>query len=397
MKREDYLEKLKLTLEQDDFGPVEEAIAYFDEMLKDRMAEEGVDEETAVATMEPPEQIASQLKQFRPESPPKAGGGEPITPGVRSISARPGLVKHIVIRDRNNRLILRGWDKDEILLRHPETEKIRYDFTLEDGTLSLIRRPAELSLQLFQFESLSPEMREVTLDVPKELAAALDLRTSNGRLSAEGLNCWGEALLKTSNGSLRLKDFSAKTLQAGTSNGSLTLQKVRAGKTLAATTSNGKITAEDVSAPERLSLHTSNGSIDVDNLSGKNLEFTSSNGAIRGRLPGSMSDYAIRSSTSNGRSSLPRQQDGGTATLNVHTSNARIDLNFDGETGGSGDGRRQAARGNGSVDFPLPDRVKNILDDVEKRLDDLGESISRTVESSISRVLGRQGPDDGQG
>ncbi|HOQ62481.1 MAG TPA: hypothetical protein PKZ39_00745, partial [Clostridia bacterium] len=78
-------------------------------------------------------------------------------------------------------------------------------------------------------------------------------------------------------------------------------------------------------------------------------------------------------------------------------SNARIDLNFDGETGGTGDGRRQAARGNGSVDFPLPDRVKNILDDVEKRLDDLGESISRTVESSISRALGRQGPDDGQG
>ena len=393
MKREDYLGKLKLTLEQNDFGPVEEAIAYFDEMLKDRMAEEGVDEEAAVATMDAPEQVASQLAQSRQESGTNKAEDGPVVPGVRSISAKPGLVKSIVVRDRNNRLILRGWDKEEILLRHPETEKIRYDFTLEGGTMSLIRRPMELSLQLFQFESLSPEMREVTLDVPHELAAGLDLRTSNGRLSAEGLNCWGAATLKTSNGSLRLKDFSAKTLQAATSNGSLTLQKVRAARTLSAATSNGKITAQDVSAPEMLSLHTSNGGIEVDGLSGGALELASSNGAIRGRLPGRLADYTVRSATSNGRNNLPGQQDGGATVLHAHTSNARIDLAFDGETGAG----RKAVQTGGTFDSLLSSRADGALADVEKRLENLGDYIAERVESGIGRALGRQAPEDNQG
>ena len=50
MKREEYLEKLQLTLEESDFGPVEEAISYFNEILEDLIQEEGMDEEAAIAT-----------------------------------------------------------------------------------------------------------------------------------------------------------------------------------------------------------------------------------------------------------------------------------------------------------------------------------------------------------
>lgn len=331
MKREEYLKELKLTLEQSDFGPVEEAISYFSEMLDDRIAEEGMDEEAAVATMEAPGQVASQLAQTRQkEAQQQAKSEDEIEPGVRTINAKPSLVHHILVRDRNMRLILRGWDKDEIVIHHPETKRVRYDFKLEDGRLSLLRTPLEFSINIFLFESLNHEMSEVTLDVPQELAAELDLRTSNGRLTAENINCWGSAALGTGNGALSLKNFSAKNIQLKTSNGSITLEKVQAKKELSAVTSNGKITAEQAAAPELLTLKTSNGSISVSKVESRSLQLTSSNGSIKGDVPGSLNDYSIRSGTSNGKNNLPTHQEGGSKTLSVHTSNARIDLSFSG-------------------------------------------------------------------
>lgn len=328
MKREEYLNKLKLSLEGDEFGPVEEAIAYFNELLDDRMAEEGMDEESAVASLEAPELVAKQLRHTQTEK-PKTEPATGFVPGIRNIQVKPSQVRSIEVHDRNTRLILRGWDQDEIRIRHPETEKIRYDFTLDAGALKLFRQPAELSLLLFQFERLSPEMREVTLDVPHELAAEVNLRTSNSRLSAEGVHIWGKLVLRTSNSTLRLKDLSAKSIQAQTSNSSIGLGTVKAEQDLIVTTSNGVIGAQIASAGGLLRFATSNSSIQVEGLSAQHFELTTSNGSIRGQLPGRMADYAITSATSNSKSSLPRQQAGGPGSLTARTSNGRIDLVFE--------------------------------------------------------------------
>lgn len=335
MKREEYLKELKLALEEDDFGPVEEAIAYFNEMLEDRMMDEGLDEEAAVATMEAPRAAAKQLlhtrtsqEEQRPQEQADSKA-EHFSPGVRTIKARPGLVKSITVRDRNNRLILRGWDRDEIVIHHPETERVQYDFTLEDGQLSLIRTPMEIGINFFFFENRSKEMSEVTLDVPHELAADLNLRTTNGRLSAEQVNCWGKASLMTGNGALELHQFSAKDITAKTSNGSLTLSGVSSQQELFATTSNGRIRADKIKATGKLTLKTSNGSLEVHELESPEIALGSSNGKIHGTLPGSMADYTIVSGTSNGKNNLPRNQQGGSRQLSVHTSNARIDISFE--------------------------------------------------------------------
>lgn len=113
MKREEYLRELKLVLEEDNFGPVEEAISYFNELLEDRMMDEGLDEEAAVATMEAPREAARQLLHTRTaqeEQKQEAANAEeePFKPGVRTIDVKAGLVKNIIIRDRNQRLIVRG-------------------------------------------------------------------------------------------------------------------------------------------------------------------------------------------------------------------------------------------------------------------------------------------------
>lgn len=338
MKRDDYLSQLRLTLEGNEFGPVEEAIAYFEEILDDRIQESGMDEEEAVASMESPDQVAQQLahahsmdeESLASKPGPHAQSTEQ-QPGLRTITVQASQVRSILVRDRNTRIILRGWDREEIVIHHPETQRIQYDFSLSEGQLSLVRKPTEFSLQMFQFESFSREMREVTLDVPHELAADLDLRTSNARLSAEGVNCWGKASLWTSNASLHVKAFSARSIQMKSSNASLNLHQVLVQKELAGVTSNGSVKAEDVQATERLSLTTSNSSMQVKALESAAISLISSNASIRGSLAGKLAEYSITSTTSNGRNSLPRQQQGGNKTLEVRTSNGKIELAFEAE------------------------------------------------------------------
>ena len=334
MKRDEYLGKLKMTLEQNDFAQVEEAIGYFDELLQDRMDDEGLSEEEAVSRMEAPEMVAVRLREGR-EKERKAGNasepeGEQPFRGIKTIQVKAGQARFIRVRDRNMQLTVRAGEGEDIIIRHPESEKIRYTFTLEDGRLSLIREPFDLSGVFFSFDFLSGEMRGVSLQVPRELAAELDLKTSNAKVDLEGFSCWGQILAATSNASITVKEVDAKRLELQSSNGTMNLESLASRQDLKAATSNAKITAEGVSAPQSLTLKTSNAVIRVSKLDSPAISLTTSNAGIKGSLPGRMEDYAIKSGTSNGKNSLPNERAGGSKTLNVKTSNANISLEFDG-------------------------------------------------------------------
>lgn len=338
MKREEYLSKLKLTLQGEEFAQVEEAIAYFDELLQDRMADENLDEEAAVATMDPPEKAAAMLHEYSPpqERSERAGeagqaGGETPFAGVKTIRVKAEGVRAIRVRDRNMRIILTGGKGGDIVIRHPESERVKYDFALEDGRLALIRQPWDLSLGLFQSLGLDREMREVRLEVPEDLASELDLHTSNAGVDVRGVNLWGQALLATSNASVTLSQLTAKRLEATASNGSISLEGVRAAADVTAVTSNAKIRANGVVAPQALTLKTSNSSIHVEAVTSREITLTTSNGAVKGTLPGSIREYSVQSATSNGKNSLPARMGGGDKQLQVRTSNGTIDLRFEKE------------------------------------------------------------------
>ena len=336
MKREEYLSKLKLTLQGEEFVQVEEAITYFDELLQDRMADENLDEEAAVATMDPPEKAAASLREYSPprEQAEQAGhageaGGEIPFTGVKTLRVKAEGVRVIRVRDRNMRVTLTGGGGSDIVIRHPESERVKYDFILEDGRLALIRQPWDLSLGLFQSLGLDREMREVSLAVPLELAAELDLRTSNARMDVKGVNLWGQALLGTSNASITLTQVSAKRLELTASNGNITLDGVKAAADVKAVTSNAKIRANGVTAPQALTLKSSNASIHVEAVNSRDISLVTSNGAVKGTMPGSLREYSVQSATSNGKNSLPARMGGGDKQLTVRTSNGSIDLRFE--------------------------------------------------------------------
>ena len=60
MTKAEFLEKIKVRIIMLPYGELCRHIDYYDEMINDRM-EEGLSEEEAVATMEPPELIAEQI------------------------------------------------------------------------------------------------------------------------------------------------------------------------------------------------------------------------------------------------------------------------------------------------------------------------------------------------
>ncbi len=378
MRREEYLAELKLKLEENDFGQVEEAIRYFNDLLEDRMSDEGVDEEAAVASLEAPARVAAQLRENEGQArkaPAQGPQDDEVASGIRSINVKADLVRFIQVRDRNTRLIVIGEKREDILIRHPENRKVRYDFTLQDGKLSLLREEVRLPFQFFvwDIDLLPREMREVEIRVPEELAAELDLRTSNSKLALENIQCWGKVEASTSNAKLSAADVSAKNLKLRASNAGLTLQRVSARQALQAATSNGKITAEELSAPV-VSLKTSNSGISVEKITSDDITLATTNGAIRGELPGRMEDYAIASGTSNGRNSLPPMSTGGEKRLSAHTSNAGISLRF---REGDNPGSPQASVGAGG-------RIGQAMEKMGDRLGSMGDFIAREVENGIS-------------
>lgn len=394
MKREEYLQELRLRLQEDDFAQVEEAIAYFNELLDDKIVEEGMAEEEAVAQMDSPQNIAVQLKEAQKQHLASAQPATPedsFQPGMRTINAKADLVRQIVVEDRNMRLRVIGEDREDIEIKHPETEKIKYNFSLQDGRLYLQRIIINTGIffnnfNFFGFENSG--MNLVTMKVPKELASEMDLSTSNAGISMEDVGCWGNLKAKSSNGSIKLKNVSAKTIGLKTSNAPIALEKVKANLDLIANTSNGSIKANDVAAPLELKLHTSNATIQAENLNSKDFYFQTSNGNIRGSLPGRSNDYTITSSTSNGKNSLSKFDGNGPNKLCAHTSNASISLSFD-ETVMAHKDTQALQQASPQPDDSVEQKITSALDNLEQQINDLGDRVSHKVENRISKLMER--------
>ncbi|NLX82893.1 MAG: DUF4097 family beta strand repeat protein [Clostridiales bacterium] len=261
MKKQEYLHQLQLTLEESDFGPVEEAISYFEEILEDRIQEEGMDEESAIATMESPQEVGRKLVHSKsstsaPQQPQEKDDEEPFVSGIRIITLKASQVRKIIIKDRNMRLNVKGWKRDDIELHHPETERIRYDFSLQDGQMSLIRQVPEFSFNLLLFKNSDPGMREVNLYLPFELAAEMDLRTSNARIDVKNCALWGQAAFATSNAKMDFENIGAKSILIKGSNGTIELEKIQSERAISVTNSNGKIKADRIHSPDSLTLKT---------------------------------------------------------------------------------------------------------------------------------------------
>ena len=171
------------------------------------------------------------------------------------------------------------------------------------------------------------------------LATALELKTTNARVTLESVAAYGEtdeqgvvqpalSRIHSSNGTLDIGGLSTLgPLECATSNASLRLHDVAVQGALNCATSNGSVHLDRVSVQEAVSVRTSNASIKLDRLLARDIDLSTNNGAIKGSIVGRLSDFAVDSRTSNGKNSLPAASDG-PRRLGAHTSNASISIEF---------------------------------------------------------------------
>lgn len=266
---------------------------------------------------------------------------------------------------------------NELTLTYYTCDDDPYEMNLDDGVLILERLSSVKGGSRFFFSMLDGAIKmgwkqsapTVELSLPRDALTDLEARASNASIKVIGCQALCQVNLKTGNSRIEATDLSCMRLECVSSNGRLVLQNVRSRQNLSCktsnariegqkvsagslqfttsngrieahelqskgdlilTTSNSGILAEDSNANGELRLTTSNGRLEAWRSEGARVSLRTSNGSIRGQLPGSPADWAIDSRTSNGKNSLPKQQPGG-KPLTVHTSNGSIDVHFEQE------------------------------------------------------------------
>ncbi|MHC1785767.1 MAG: DUF4097 family beta strand repeat-containing protein [Christensenellales bacterium] len=350
MNRSDFLEELGKALRDVPEKDRQDAILFFDELIRDKVAERGCSEEEAVTQLGSIGEIAETVRQTGPKAAGPAGtapaGGEGY--GVKTVTARADSVRSVEIDTALATIEVRPGKSDELILTYLQDERDIYDFSLEGGKLRLIRRPLEPT-RLLSFIFQYRRAATVTLTVPAEFAASCSLRTANAGISMEGISLWGWLKAKTSNSSIHLAGVKAEgPLTAETSNGSIRLEAVQAKGELNARTSNAgvgakgvkaqgitlsssnsRLTADELESPAHLHLHSSNGDLRFGSLSSPDIRLVTSNARIEGSIRGRAADYSVSSHTSNGRNNLADSQGSGAKRLEVKTSNGSILVRFE--------------------------------------------------------------------
>lgn len=325
----DELQQKLATLPQEERNA---ALEYFSEVIDDAMNDEGLNEIQAVEKMEPAGAIAGKIldgkRGTQENSIPQPQITPPGAPQRKILTVAALSVRQLLVRARNIGLRILTGSNDTVTLEYPEDERFQFDYQLENGQLTLLQRENEnLFLRaLFWMDTVKRE--PVTLTLPQEFAADIDLGTSNARIECASIHVWGGLRLVTSNARIEIGCVDAKAAEIKTSNGRIQADRLQTQTEISLKTSNGRIQTGELHCTKELRLQTSNGAIDGGHISAQDIFLITSNGKVEALVEGSLNDYSVDSGTSNGKNSLPAHTSGAPRRLSVRTSNGRIDVHF---------------------------------------------------------------------
>jgi hypothetical protein len=321
MNQEEFLQQLArelAPLNEEERGRV---IDYYREMICDGI-ENGEDEQKMIESFGKPYDIAAQILA---ESRSTVQAAIPSEEENTYTAKNP--VQSIIIDARQIALEIRPVPSGPVEVHFMPAENDRVSISEQDGIFTF--RQTVLYAIFHWHIFFSREQHKIVLDIPESFHGALSASTSNARIGASGLGKLSHVRLESSNGQISLSNFECGTLNAKTSNGAVIIHNLY-GSNCTVQTSNGRISAESCTFPDGLTLRTCNSGMFVQSVSSDQYDFASSNGSIRGTVFGDMREYAVRSHTSNGSSTLPPElvYPDQKKSMNVHTSNARIDIRF---------------------------------------------------------------------
>lgn len=349
MNKTGFLKELRASLTALSDRERDEALAYYDEWIDERMQDSACSQEEAIEYLGSPASIAAGIMETRESAGDDSSVRMREDQGMRELSAGADEARHILIRTKNTRLTIRPSAGNELKLRYSEDEYHSYDCVLEDGRLSLELRPQD-RLGVFGFRLFSSPGHTIELIVPKDFAAAIDAQSSNASMSADKVTLWGALRLRTNNARVETADLSAKEIDIRSSNGKLIAHRLRSDSAMSLHTGNGRIEVRDLSckgpltletsnarvkaeqlhSDESIRVHSSNGPLHIEHAHADRLSFLTSNASISGMLPGRAEEYTVQSGTSKDKNSLKDHPFNGPKQLEARTSNGSIKLTFEG-------------------------------------------------------------------
>lgn len=382
MTKNEYLIELAMELQKIDAGDmfapeIKQVIIFYQEMIDDMM-EDGKTEEEAVDSMEGAKDIAERMRREfilpsakqRPESEyqvipePPIPPARPAHPAPTSTDGRlkstgsadgdytrmkhtvdPDVVSEIVISEEDNSVRLVSGS--ELSVEYSENETDSYSVSLSDGVLC-VKYKKEKRFSLRNVLGMFRGRKEFSIVVPEAWRGkvrisstnapvyaenvdleCLNVQTTNGAVDVRKARLAMEFSARTSNSAITLNGITAPGADVRTTNSRLKAEDMRIFGQCRLGTTNGRIEASDISA-EGVGISTSNGYINVRAITADAIKLVTSNGAISGSVCGRREDYRISSRTSNNGKNSLGSTDSGARTLEAATSNAGINIDFEG-------------------------------------------------------------------
>lgn len=326
MSKNEFMNELMEQLKELPKQDREQVREYYDEMICDGI-EQGRAEEDTVNSFGPVDKISQRIKEEYGQLVRVEGRDRQQQEENRSDEYESKVAVHTIrVKSANTSIQIRPSQSGQArILFEPREGVDHVTCTEENGVFSFEHYMTPFFSWGFRSISRGP----IVVEVPVNFDGMLWVKTSNSSIRAEGLAHLNVTEFYTNNGRIETGMLSSDSMTVKSSNGKVILTSIE-GRNLTAETSNGKIIADGVIMTEQMKLGTTNGGIEVRDITAAHLDFRTSNGAIKGMLLGAMSDYNITSSTSNGSNNLPRSANTDrTKTLNVKTSNAKINLMFE--------------------------------------------------------------------
>lgn len=323
MRKEEFLSILRYELRDiasDDLQQIEE---YYQELILDSM-EQGYSEEEILTGFGSPQEVAKRVRA-------EYGGMIVYAGSARDEDAldykASDMVHTIEVEATNMRIRVRSVEAGPVrVLFKPRENSDKVTFSEKDGIFSF--KHEMKGLFHLNWLNLFVDFNILILEVPKNFAGKLVLRTSNASIKASNLLNLSKGEFTTMNGKIVLKNMKVEELFLKTANAFLDMANL-SGRRLEAITNNGNVTAKECNFPEGILLQTKNGFVTGRNLIGNHISMQSCNGSITGSVIGNIYDYTVESRTVNGSNNLDCAAGlTGPKRLSAKTTNGRIQIEF---------------------------------------------------------------------
>ena len=296
--KDKFLQELKKELAALYYSDIDDTIAYFDEMIEDKL-DEGYTIEEVIAGLGDVKSIAKTLSLEEDKNEKKEVLPEPEEVEI-SEDDKDMVFKTIALEEATKISIDSINTNFEIILSDDDHLKLSYE-KCEEAELVIGRKGNKIKIEykedyvasLFnrRFNKKSSAIKNARLAIPARFQGYLKFEGVNAGLKVDGLSL-AVLKLESVNGTIDLGDISANELKAGVVNGDLVIHRVRACKTDLETV-NGRIEIDQIKTDE-LKLNSVSGNIVAKKIEADFINVDTVNGKIDLEIIGREDEYAIR-------------------------------------------------------------------------------------------------------